>query len=436
MTKTDSMLKNQQKTTTINVQRLVRLLGEAVEGSEAHIRALLASALPEIQELYDGWDPEDEDDDIGGGLCDSIAEIMSGAVSSDYSVCNGGQDGDDHAYLFVGLNGKVWEVDLPYHIYERGGGYNWSKIPGVVFDESDFTITPVKVTSYHYQQMFGVEESADVDSEGPHPLQAAADKLVEPYKPYLEARVNFTCRDVLKLDHLQVRRDAPKGTGTGYINDLARFADRHGLILSLRTATGDDFKGSSTWKRTSSMNRLKKFYGRAGFVSSYGKRSYRPDLGGNMHRYPRTESKLGKLQRARPVIGHNQRGGSGWVFHNTSSAHAADILQNGMNAGSFSDRPIAFGGDAWVAVPLDNVGWYSAHSYGNCIAVEPHYTRDLNNDPLGKDEDGLPIYRRITGAVAVDRHGRVVDEGAAFGSFEEIHDRRKQWDRDAVWVRT
>lgn len=88
------------------------------------------------------------------------------------------------------------------------------------------------------------------------------------------------------LSNLQVEKNAPKGTGTSFMNDLVEWADKNSQILILRTAARGDGK-SQVYKTTSSSNRLKEFYKRFGFLDSYGKKSYRPDLGGNMHRHPR-----------------------------------------------------------------------------------------------------------------------------------------------------
>lgn len=66
---------------------------------------------------------------------------------------------------------------------------------------------------------------------------------------------------------------------------LCKIADAHGKMIVLQTAPkGHRYLGSGEYKRTSSAGRLKRFYRRFGFVHNYGKRSYRPDLRGNMHR--------------------------------------------------------------------------------------------------------------------------------------------------------
>lgn len=96
------------------------------------------------QRIYDSWDQTDEFQD-GGGICDEIAEAISGIVASSINsdlidISEYGHDGDDHAAIIVSamdLNtGRPTErylVDIPYDLYETGGGYNWTKIPDVIF---------------------------------------------------------------------------------------------------------------------------------------------------------------------------------------------------------------------------------------------------------------------------------------------------------------
>lgn len=68
-----------------------------------------------------------------GGACDAIQRAMSDVLSKvDAQITEGGQPGDDHAYLIVFNDNEAYEVDIPPYVYERGGGYNWKKIPNVI----------------------------------------------------------------------------------------------------------------------------------------------------------------------------------------------------------------------------------------------------------------------------------------------------------------
>ncbi len=56
---------------------------------------------------------------------------------------DGGQDGDDHAYLIVYNDSEAYIVDIPPGVYEEGGGYNWQKKPDVTIQASDVIIEPI-----------------------------------------------------------------------------------------------------------------------------------------------------------------------------------------------------------------------------------------------------------------------------------------------------
>lgn len=136
------------------------------------------------------------------------------------------------------------------------------------------------------QPLFMPEESPGAGKD----LEAIAKKY--------DGRLNVTANlsksgneQIIKLDHIQARKDAPPGTGTDYMRDLVKFADQNGLTIALQTATKGDL-GKSDLKTTTSTDRLKKFYGRFGFKSNYGARSYRSDLPGNMHREPGAKSRF------------------------------------------------------------------------------------------------------------------------------------------------
>ena len=117
-------------------------LGEDLSG----LKGNLASAA---QEVYDEWDPSEEGFDIkfgSGGICDSVASSMGGVIiseSDDVEIFQGGQEGDDHAYLIVRRSGEAYTVDIPPYIYEVGGGYHWEKVPDVRIEPGDVVIDKI-----------------------------------------------------------------------------------------------------------------------------------------------------------------------------------------------------------------------------------------------------------------------------------------------------
>lgn len=109
-----------------------------------HLESLKPQLAAAAQKVYDEWD---EDDYGGGGICDDVSAAMSDVIansaSNDPDILDGGHEGDDHAWLIVRSGNEAYSVDIPSYVYERGGGYSWSKIPGVKIRPSDVEIFPV-----------------------------------------------------------------------------------------------------------------------------------------------------------------------------------------------------------------------------------------------------------------------------------------------------
>lgn len=112
--------------------------GVSLEGV-LRIRARLAAAA---QQVYNDWEQDDDDELNGGGICDLVAGAMAEVLEQ--SGCSTGlvsaQVGEQHVFVVARTADGVYEVDIPYYLYERGGGYQWTKLPGVSFEESDIVI--------------------------------------------------------------------------------------------------------------------------------------------------------------------------------------------------------------------------------------------------------------------------------------------------------
>lgn len=117
-------------------------LREGLEG----LRSELAAAA---QSVYDEWEQVDGVDELagGGGICDQIADRFTEVIMDKLDVETelGGHDGDDHAWLIVNNGSEAFIVDIPPHVYERGSGYSWEKIPGVRFSPDDVLIEPLPI---------------------------------------------------------------------------------------------------------------------------------------------------------------------------------------------------------------------------------------------------------------------------------------------------
>lgn len=107
------------------------------------INSISAQIAGVAQGVYDDWEQDSEgfcEEHGYGGICDAIADAIGGWISSTMSgveIVNGGQDGDDHAFIVVLTKKEAVLVDIPPYVYETGGGYCWKKKRGVVFTAGD-----------------------------------------------------------------------------------------------------------------------------------------------------------------------------------------------------------------------------------------------------------------------------------------------------------
>lgn len=95
------------------------------------LRPLLATTA---QEEYDDWDQSGDDPLGGGGICDRVADRMGEVIVNHLTwlrISEGGQDGDDHAWVVVNDGKQKLGIDIPANVYEWGAGYAWHKKPNI-----------------------------------------------------------------------------------------------------------------------------------------------------------------------------------------------------------------------------------------------------------------------------------------------------------------
>lgn len=103
----------------------------------------------EAQKVVDSWEQDEEgyDQDFGyGGVCDAVSEAIASMVSSkidNVDITDGGQDGDDHAFIIVYDEVEAFAVDIPPNVYETGGGYSWKKRADASISPNDVIVYPV-----------------------------------------------------------------------------------------------------------------------------------------------------------------------------------------------------------------------------------------------------------------------------------------------------
>lgn len=101
------------------------------------------------QKIYNSWEQDEEGMDPelgGGGICDGVGHAIAGVISQSVhnaEITEGGHEGDDHSWIIVHNQQEAYGIDIPCHIYERGGGYSWQKLQGVHFSPDDISIFEV-----------------------------------------------------------------------------------------------------------------------------------------------------------------------------------------------------------------------------------------------------------------------------------------------------
>ncbi len=90
------------------------------------------------QKVYDDWDELDIDTYAGGGICHLIADAIADYLNfHSIETVTVSSDHEQHVYCVSKVIEGIYTVDIHWSYYETGGGFNWKKIPNVVFDGSE-----------------------------------------------------------------------------------------------------------------------------------------------------------------------------------------------------------------------------------------------------------------------------------------------------------
>ncbi len=127
-------------------------------------------------------------------------------------------------------------------------------------------------------RLFEVAKADSIQDE----LNAVADEIkakhgLKQLWLYYDKRHNVIDLSAIHVD----KTNQKQGAGTGAMNDLADYADKHGLTIVLTPGVRDTGQG------TTSRSRLVKFYKRFGFIENKGRKMDFAIGGGKMIRYPR-----------------------------------------------------------------------------------------------------------------------------------------------------
>lgn len=128
--------------------KLINALKKIIAAEESfktlqQLKQKIPQLVKAAQEVYDDWDQSDPDYgdwQVGkGGICHLIVDAMSDTLT-DFETASLSLDTEVHVLMIIQLEEGVFSVDIPHSIYEKGGGYNWTKIPDVVFEPNDVVI--------------------------------------------------------------------------------------------------------------------------------------------------------------------------------------------------------------------------------------------------------------------------------------------------------
>lgn len=110
------------------------------------VRDLAPVFAASAQRIYDAWeqDADGVDVELGtGGICDLIADAMVADVHAALGDVRAYTKllGDvQHVNVSLAVREGVFELDIPYSVYESGAGFTWTKKPGVVFAAEDVSL--------------------------------------------------------------------------------------------------------------------------------------------------------------------------------------------------------------------------------------------------------------------------------------------------------
>lgn len=121
---------------------------------KADIERLRPQLAQTAQKVYDSWDKDYTEELGGGGICQDIADAMANILNEHGIEASpvSASVGEQHVYVIAKVVEGVFEVDINPYKYERGGGYNWTKIPNVKFHSSDISISMIHDDPKKYEE--------------------------------------------------------------------------------------------------------------------------------------------------------------------------------------------------------------------------------------------------------------------------------------------
>lgn len=124
--------------------KMVMMESEEQLADIAKVEALRSQMAACAQKVYDAWEQDEDgfDEELGGGgICHLIADEIAALLGDvGVEVTTVSATHEVHVYCVAQVAQGIFEIDVPHRLYERGGGYTWTKLPDVQFGPEDIVI--------------------------------------------------------------------------------------------------------------------------------------------------------------------------------------------------------------------------------------------------------------------------------------------------------
>jgi hypothetical protein len=114
------------------------------------LNALRPAMVAAAQNQYNSWEQDEDgyDEEVGhGGICHLIADDLAEILGNAGFPCWTQTASDvQHVTCVIQASDGIFDIDIPYRLYERGSMFTWTKLPDVVFDPTDVIV--YKMSSY------------------------------------------------------------------------------------------------------------------------------------------------------------------------------------------------------------------------------------------------------------------------------------------------
>jgi hypothetical protein len=132
------------------------------------IEAMSSVFAQSAQVVYDNWQQDGDgfDEELGaGGICHLIADAMATDIFNTFPnarACTRCLSDEQHVNVLISVREGVYELDIPYRIYETGGGFTWTKREGIIFDAQHISLDAL---SNDPSEMWKFVEYGELDEE-------------------------------------------------------------------------------------------------------------------------------------------------------------------------------------------------------------------------------------------------------------------------------